>query len=92
MGVTPASSGGGQLARLSGGYQSPTESSLRQDAGDAQRKAPMAPRIPASSLPVADLNYSIQTAKPALETLINTAYFSLCFKKGASDEYTDSGC
>ena len=30
--------------------------SLRQDAGDAQRKAPVAPRIPASSLPVADFN------------------------------------
>ena len=57
MGVSPASSGGGQLARLSGGYQSPAESSLRQDAGDAQRKAPVAPRIPASSLPEADLNW-----------------------------------
>ena len=34
-GVPPASSGGGQLARLSGGYQSSTESSLRQDARDA---------------------------------------------------------
>ena len=44
---------------LSGGYQSPTERSLRQDAGDAQRKAPMAPRIPASSLPVADLNAAV---------------------------------
>ena len=56
VGVTPASSGGGQPARLSGGYQSPTESSLRQDDGDAQWKAPMAPRILASSLPAADLN------------------------------------
>ena len=56
VGEPPASSGGEQPARLSGGYQSPTESSLRQDAGDAQRKAPMAPRIPASSLPAADLN------------------------------------
>ena len=37
---------------------SPTESSLRQDARDAQWKAPAAPRIPASSLPVADLNIS----------------------------------
>ena len=35
VGVPPASSGGGQLARLSGGYQSSTESSLRQDARDA---------------------------------------------------------
>ena len=31
------------------------QSSLRQDAGDAQWKAPMAPRIPAPGLPVADL-------------------------------------
>ena len=56
VGVTHASSGGGQLVRLSGGYQSPTESRLRQDARDAQWKAPVAPRIPASSLPAADLN------------------------------------
>ena len=56
MGVTPASSGSRQLARLSGGYQSLTESILRQEARDAQWKAPMAPRIPDSSLPVADLN------------------------------------
>jgi hypothetical protein len=31
----------------------------RQDAGDAQWKALMAPRIPASSLPAADLNQSL---------------------------------
>ena len=57
-GGVPASLGGGQLARLRGGYQSPTESSLRQDARDAQWKALMALRIPASSLPAADLNFT----------------------------------
>ena len=63
-------SSAGVCVHLSGGINPPTESSLRQDAGDAQWKALMAPRIPASSLPAADLNF---TADNRAETVSGSA-------------------